>query len=256
MHVLKTAALCFFMVVQVVGECNIPPSQWCSSEEVARTCQVYQQCKDYIQNTANVPVRFTLYYESLCPACKDFFIEQLYETFQKVGSIMNLTLVPYGNAWEQKIGDQWVFYCQGGKQQCIGNVIETCAINILKNIDVYLPFIHCIENYSGIQPSIAAQGCASQMNIDVAPILKCSTSKMGSDLEHQMAVKTNALQPRHTYVPWVTLNGVHTKAIQQKAVDDLKQLICETYQGGYKPVACSSLKRSVRSYKLNNKPEI
>ncbi|XP_013417145.1 gamma-interferon-inducible lysosomal thiol reductase [Lingula anatina] len=256
MPVQNIAAFCLFVAFTVVSGCNIPPSQWCSSEEVAKTCQVYQQCKNYIQNTANVPVNFTLYYESLCPDCKNFFKQQLYKAFKSVGSIMNLTLIPYGNAREQKIGDQWVFDCQHGKQECIGNVIETCAISILGNISVYMPFIYCIEHSSDSQPSKSAQKCASQFGIDLAPIMKCSTSKMGNDLEHQMAVRTDALRPRHTYVPWVTLNGVHTKEIQWKAEHNLIQLICETYQGGSKPVACSNLKTSGRCYKIDSKPDV
>jgi interferon gamma-inducible protein 30 len=53
-----------------------------------------------------------------------------------------------------------------------------------------------------------------------------------------MALRTNALQPPHQYVPWVTLNGVHTAEIQSKAENNLIQLICDTYQGSPKPEAC------------------
>jgi interferon gamma-inducible protein 30 len=60
--------------------------------------QVEQQCEAFVWNAEAKPVQFALYYESLCPDCQRFFKQQLWPTFQKISSIMNLTLVPYGNA--------------------------------------------------------------------------------------------------------------------------------------------------------------
>lgn len=44
------------------------------------------------------------------------------------------------------------------------------------------------------------------------------------------AVQTESLQPPHQYVPWVTVNGVHTEDIEQQAETDLVKLICQTYK--------------------------
>ena len=44
------------------------------------------------------PVNFTVYIESLCPDCKDFIENELWSVWNKVKSIMNLEVVPYGNA--------------------------------------------------------------------------------------------------------------------------------------------------------------
>ena len=54
-----------------------------------------------------------------------------------------------------------------------------------------------------------------------------------------MGLLTEALSPAHTYVPWVTVNGVHTEDIQTKAQDDLIKLVCDTYSGESKPEACN-----------------
>ena len=43
-------------------------------------------------------VNVTLYYESLCPGCKMFITEQLYPVYDQLKGIINITLVPYGNA--------------------------------------------------------------------------------------------------------------------------------------------------------------
>jgi hypothetical protein len=46
------------------------------------------------------------------------------------------------------------------------------------------------------------------MKIDLAPIMSCANSDKGNLLEHEMALKTEALRPNQTYVPWITINGV------------------------------------------------
>ncbi len=38
--------------------------------------------------------------------------------------------------------------------------------------------------------------------------------KLGNILMHQMGKKTESLDPSHTYVPWIVVNGQHTEEIQ------------------------------------------
>jgi len=188
-------------------------------------------------------VDVTLYYESLCPDCQLFIRQQLYPTYQKIGDIFNLTLVPYGNAEETKRGDKWVFQCQHGPNECLGNLIETCAISLLKNLSVSFPFVHCFEvsiERSG-NPKSVAQHCAKSLGIDYAPIEACVSGPQGNELEHEMAKKTDALEPQHEYVPWVTINGKHTEKIQREAENNLLKLVCEYYEGT-KPPACEKQK--------------
>lgn len=45
-----------------------------------------------------------------------------------------------------------------------------------------------------------------------------------------MAVRTGELDPPHRYVPWFTLNGAHTEAIQDRAMTDLLKLVCDSYK--------------------------
>lgn len=101
-----------------------------------------------------------------------------------------------------------------------------------------MPFIHCVEvNIESGDPRSVAEKCASQQGIDFTAIDKCQSGPQGNALEHKMALKTNALNPPHYYVPWVTLNGKHSEEIQEKATFDLLGLVCSTFQGT-KPSAC------------------
>ena len=58
----------------------------------------------------------------------------------------------------------------------------------------------------------------------------CTQSRTGNQLQHLYAVQTDALQPPHQYVPWVTVNGQHTEDMEDEAEKDLVGLICKTYK--------------------------
>ena len=189
------------------------------------------------------PVNISLYFESLCGGCQYFIKNQYYPAFKSIGSIMNVHLIPYGNAEEKEQGGKWVFTCQHGKEECIGNVIETCAIHLYPKVSDYFPFIHCIET-SNILPRTAAPICAQKLGLDYSKIQSCANSDLGNKLEHEMALKTETLDPPNQYVPWITVEGVHTEKIQNEAEDDLVGLICKTYKGSSKPAPCQKTQTS------------
>ena len=76
----------------------------------------------------------------------------------------------------------------------------------------------------------AARKCSKSLNISMNNVDKCMTSGLGNLIQHNNGVLTDQLSPPHQYVPWITLNGVHTDDIENKALDDLVGLICDTYK--------------------------
>ncbi|XP_046548800.1 gamma-interferon-inducible lysosomal thiol reductase-like [Haliotis rubra] len=241
---MKISFVLTLMLCSVVGtlasECSLPPSLWCSSNDVADACKVTEHCRRTVWKTVRgpaPPVNFTLYYESLCPDCRNFITTQLFPAFTAVGSIFNLTLVPYGNAEEKKVGDKWVFQCQHGEEECAENLLDTCLLNIVNDINIAFPFINCMEE--GPERSRAAfRECGKKFpSIPTSKIEACANSSQGNQWEHEMATKTDALNPQHQYVPWVTLNGVHNEKIQNEATTNLIKLLCDTYTGT-KPSGC------------------
>lgn len=56
--------------------------------------------------------------------------------------------------------------------------------------------------------------CAKQLGIDMSPINDCVNGDLGNGLLHQMAMTTAALNPPHTYVPWITFNSVSIMALE------------------------------------------
>eukprot|EP01006_Ploeotia_vitrea_P015679 TRINITY_DN45728_c0_g1_i1.p1 TRINITY_DN45728_c0_g1~~TRINITY_DN45728_c0_g1_i1.p1 ORF type:complete len:242 (-),score=96.52 TRINITY_DN45728_c0_g1_i1:168-863(-) len=173
----------------------------------------------------------TLYYESLCPDCKEFISTQLFPFWNTTGSdkVISVTLVPYGNAQERQVGNTWKFTCQHGPDECAGNFIETCAIDLVKDLHAYFPFIHCVEQSDDL-PSESAPRCAKLHQLSWQDIENCVNSPRAAQLEHEMAVATPS---SHQYVPWVTVNGQHSQA----AENDFVSTICQMYQGPTPP-AC------------------
>lgn len=165
--------------------CDFPPSLWCSSQSIAKVCDVEPQCNKWKSSPA-VPVNLALYFESECNACKAFITNQLYTVWKKVGTeVLNITLVPFGNAKEKKWFGKWEYTCQHGVDECVGNLIETCAMYLMKNFSDYFPFIHCIEAQQWTAPAAAAKQCAKKMKINLSPISDCASGDLGNGLLHQ-----------------------------------------------------------------------
>jgi len=229
------------------NECNKGPSYWCKDEDTAIRCGVQSFCNVIKKNEkirfhpevkVSAPrVNVSFYYEALCPGCREVWLSQLWPTFQALASsgIVNFEFVPYGNAQEQPYGSSWYFTCQHGPNECVGNIIETCAIHYNPDPAKIIPFLHCMENYG----PTATNGpyCAGIAKIDWNTIQTCSNADEGKQLEHQMAVKTEQLNPPHQYVPWLTLNGYPSTALSS----NMLATICNAYTGT-KPSACSTIK--------------
>ncbi|XP_066912920.1 gamma-interferon-inducible lysosomal thiol reductase-like [Clytia hemisphaerica] len=240
------------------NECHKGPSYWCQNDVIATKCGVKSFCniiKDgkirfhpsVPKKTVEVgppPVNVSFYYESLCPGCRGVWRDQLYPTYQKLASsgIVNFEFIPYGNAQEQPYGSSWYFTCQHGSAECLGNLIETCAIHYNPDASKIIPFLHCLEEYGPTQTN--AQYCAGIAKIDYNTIYTCSEGDEGKQLEHRMALKTEALNPPHQYVPWLTMNGQHTTAIQNGLSSNMLATICNAYTGA-KPAACSQAKQTI-----------
>lgn len=232
----------------VRSRCQHSPLTWCSSVEAAVQCGVLEQCLEAnftrVHETAE-PVKLELYYESLCPGCRGFITSMLYPSSVLLEDILDITLVPYGNAQETFDGEKFIFTCQHGKEECLGNMIEACLLNLSKS-DAFLS-IFCMEVSD--DPINAAESCVKLFSpdLDWKAVMECVDGKSGNQIMHQNALKTKALKPPHTYVPWVTINGVHTEELQDKAMSALLPLVCDMYKGE-KPAICGGSGRHFKSY--------
>ncbi|XP_058495259.1 gamma-interferon-inducible lysosomal thiol reductase-like [Solea solea] len=218
--------------------CRYPPSQWCRSLEIAIECKVQKQCMEVNATRPKQdvpPVSLTLYYESLCPACRVFITQQLFPTWTMLQDIMSVTLVPYGNAKEIPSGNS-PFTCQHGEPECRGNIIEACIIHLTRHSALHI--IYCMESAANVLS--AAQSCLQLYApaVSWSSVDSCVTNGLGDRLMHANAAMTRALKPPHTHVPWVTFNGEYTEENEDMAMSSLFHLICQLYKG-VKPPACN-----------------
>jgi interferon gamma-inducible protein 30 len=231
-----TVALC---VVAANGACSIPPSLWCDNPQIAKKCGVEDQCEEYARSFEHQKVKITLLYEALCGGCQEFIHTTLYpEIYQGLGSIVEIQLVPYGNAKNTN----GTIVCQHGPTECDINKYESCAINYINGTNKAVPFIACLENeiHNGKELAYASTKCYKQERIGTNvqdKISTCHTGPLGDKLQMDAAQLTDSVWPiKHKYVPWVLVQGVSLNGVQSIS-KDLPLFICQWYIGP-KPAAC------------------
>ncbi len=70
-------------------------------------------------------------------------------------------------------------------------------------------------------------------------IYSCSTSAEGVQYIVEMAEKTEALNPPHTYVPWIVVNDQHTQSTESAVASNMVRFVCSIYRGPVKIDACN-----------------
>uniref|UniRef100_A0A803W5P9 Gamma-interferon-inducible lysosomal thiol reductase n=1 Tax=Ficedula albicollis TaxID=59894 RepID=A0A803W5P9_FICAL len=246
--------------------CDYPAHRWCSSRDTAAACQVQSRCPS-LPRPAAAPVQLSLYYESLCPACRQFLVLKLFPTWLLLPEeMLNITLVPYGNAQvgagppgaagsprcrrprsdrllpqERNVSGKWDFRCQHGPEECLGNMMEACLMHEAQNFSTYFPVIFCLESGSSVTKNLEACLQIYAPELDSGRVTACVQGDTGMALMHHNAQVTDALQPPHQYVPWITVNGKHTDELQAQAEASLLGLVCHLYEVGQGPGGAAGL---------------
>lgn len=155
----------------------------------------------------------------------------LKETVQAEGllDIMDLTIVPYGNA---QMASDGTITCQHGEGECEGNMWESCAISHYPDVADHFAFVLCMETAGDNMLSHVKQ-CATGAGMDYDTLNECYSGSEGTALQKAAAAAT----PDHPYVPYVIVNGKESPS----GGDDLLAEVCSLYQGA-KPTSCPSQK--------------
>lgn len=125
-------------------------------------------------------------------------------TAEGVPDIMNLTIVPFGNA-EIDYTTKTVT-CQHGESECEGNLWEMCAIHEYPKTEDHFWFYYCMEGY-GSNMLNHVEDCATEASkqatqtIDYDVLSACFNNPVTAwQLEKQFAALTPSY---HEYTPWV-----------------------------------------------------
>jgi len=182
-------------------------------------------------------------------------------------SIMNLTIVPFGNAYYDGSDgcpasptythagiECWIEICGGKKPQpscfkgtpvcqhgpneCLANTIESCALR-LYDLATASTFVGCMEDAyestwrSGSVGAALVKRAATGCSGDDKRLATCYNGNDGALDLARMARKTVALGTKKTGTPYVLVNGEENST-------DLLKAVCNEYTGT-KPDACKSV---------------
>ncbi|XP_066262572.1 gamma-interferon-inducible lysosomal thiol reductase-like [Euwallacea similis] len=173
-----------------------------------------------VENTVQVQV----YYETLCPYSIAFIIKQLYPVYQDLHEDINLELVPWGHASEEILANGTKnFTCQHGPDECYGNKIHSCALN-LTDVETSTAFIACSEGGNSPTDDSTFEQCADTVGISWADIEECISTGKGNELLSENGKKTAVVNPAG--VPMIVIDGLWTDEIEDQALTDFRSLVC------------------------------
>ena len=170
----------------------------------------------------------TIYMESLCPYCIELLTTSIKEFYIKVTkpNVANIEIIPYGNAKESydPSTKKYIFTCQHGDNECYGNLISTCSLNVLGSVEGQLNIICLLENINNFKKDfdLTLEYCLSSKPQILQEIKDCVESDMGNIYQHQMAQKTGD----HLGVPWILVDGVYDEDINDQIWDSLINYLC------------------------------
>ena len=182
---------------------------------------------DYIQSQKTIP-RITIYMESLCPYCIELITTSIKEFYTKVTkpNVAYIELIPYGNAKEvyESSTNKYSFTCQHGDNECYGNLISTCSLNVLGRINGQLNIICLLENIYNFNRDfdLTLEYCLSSKPELIQEIKDCVQSDIGNFYEHQMAQKTG----EHSGVPWILVDGIFDEDTNDAIWTSLIDYLC------------------------------
>ncbi|CAB3362286.1 Hypothetical predicted protein [Cloeon dipterum] len=150
-------------------------------------------------------VAVAVFYETLCPDSRGFFINQLLPTLERAPDIFKIILVPYGKASTVSHGDSVEFTCQHGPLECEGNKVHACATKHVRDQLTLVRYATCMIS-DNLDPEDAGKKCARSLNIDWDPIVACSRGSEGKLLLAKMGEATHSLNPPVTFIPTIAVN--------------------------------------------------
>lgn len=181
------------------------------------------------KDTANQKVKIGVYYESLCPDSRRFFLRQLMPVYKEIGSIFEPELVPFGHA---RILGPNKMVCQHGSRECEGNRLAACIQAKSSNESDAINTIACL-----FDRKMAPKDCLVK-NLPYITYEDIENCKSSND-SFSMMENNEKLTGQVNYIPKLTLNGQYSEDIQNELENDLKSTICKNYNGT-KPAACIS----------------
>ncbi len=113
---------------------------------------------------------------SKCPDAQDCLSQLVLPSMVRVSDKINFTLSYIGTPTDND-GIQ----CRHGPAECMGNIIELCAVHLYPDVKVHLGFTNCLtEDYPSIPDSQLVEECALEFGIDKMKLNDCASRDNGA----------------------------------------------------------------------------
>merc|ERR1719309_24093 len=156
--------------------------------------------------SAKTPL-LSVYYESLCPYCRDFIQNQVFPAYSSAAEYFDVEFFAYGGARTHGTQeDGYTFECQHGPRECEGNIVQGCTVHHVTDMFQQVYLLNCMSSAS--QPELAGPDCFAELGLDFAPVEECVNGPEGSEIHAKNGEIQDALVPRVYGVPWPTWDGV------------------------------------------------
>ncbi|CAH1153261.1 unnamed protein product [Phaedon cochleariae] len=182
-------------------------------------------------------VKVSLYYEALCPYSQEFIKDQLFPGYQVLGDVLDLDLVPYGKAKMSNINGKWKLTCQHGPKECFGNKIQACVLDLNYTQAKSMNFIGCVMSTETPENKKIAKKCAEKNKLSWTDIKLCMNGEQVNEIMEKMGNKTNNLEPKMMYVPYILFNDIHDDDVEDEARENFLKTVCKMFKN--KPPGCS-----------------
>lgn len=163
---------------------------------------------DKIQQYVDEKVDVKVYYESLCPGCRVFDSEILAPTIERLNQYLNINIYPYGKAQTIEKNGKYEFICQHGPEECYGNKLHACAIDVIGNITIAVMYNSCmmdLDQKNHGSDDLAADACGNKFDIDSSPIKRCAKGDRGDELLKKYGDESK--KANYLFVPYILING-------------------------------------------------
>ncbi|KAK7418483.1 hypothetical protein QQZ08_011235 [Neonectria magnoliae] len=113
---------------------------------------------------------------SKCPDTRDALRQLILPVMQRVHDRVNFTLSYIG----QPTSNDGV-ECMHGPEECMGNIIELCALELYPDPKISLGFVMCLtRDYEQIPDRALIEDCALEHAIDFQALNECATKEDGA----------------------------------------------------------------------------
>ncbi|XP_054158294.1 GILT-like protein 1, partial [Oppia nitens] len=216
-------------------------------------CQLF-----LVINSHHISNRLSVYYESICPDSRRFFLNQLMPAYEKLGQYLDVDLIPFGNAnvsypnYDRKPS----FRCQHGPDECYGNKAQACVLDITKmsgtgisgQPSTTLQYIACMFSAGNWrQTQVTAKQCAETVHLNWTQLSECIDGSHGDRLMVAHSHRTFNLEPQHTFIPWIIIDGQQSNDIQERTQINLVQYLCDNYHSKHEPKLAECSEKTLQS---------